>query len=84
MTCCRDIDWCNIRLSVDVVSSLTWNAAGREGGLLVPKLAKERGSKAVGDEQSPKASTSAALLYAYTVSTPHAWQAIRKLQLRSK
>lgn len=66
MTCCHDINWFDIywqRLSVAGVSGPTWNAAGREGGLLVPKLAKERGSKAVGDEQSPNPPTSAALLY---------------------
>lgn len=49
------------KLSVAGTSHLTWNAADRDGGLLVPKLAKERGSKAVGDEGSPKASATAAL-----------------------
>ena len=38
--------------------SITWCAVGREGGLLVAKLASDKGSKALGGEQGSNSSTS--------------------------
>ncbi len=48
---------------------LTWYAEGREGGLLVAKLARDRGSKAVGCEQTLKSSISSTLQQEWKLSS---------------